>query len=124
MENFDQIGTYRIRIQEAWPSDLVCSNQSDVIIISVQASTRLFIFPNPNNGHFKISYYNNGGAGTQQIVTVYNLKGAKLYNARFTISGMYTLLNIKIVPAPCGFYSVVVADANGKRLAVGKIIVD
>ena len=120
--NFDQLGTYQVRIRERWPSDFVCSNQSGIDIISA-TGTSLFIYPNPNDGHFKISYYNSGGASNLQTVTVYDSKGARVYNARFTITGVYALLNIDLTTTAAGFYSVVMADGNGQRLGVEKIIV-
>jgi len=121
--NFDQLGTYQVRIQERWPSDLVCFNQSDIVTITARAGKELIIYPNPNNGQFKISYYNSDGVSDLKVVTVYDAKGAKVHNARFTITGVYASLGINIIPAAAGFYSVVISDDNGQRLAVGKMIV-
>jgi len=120
--NFDQIGTYQVRIQERWPSDLVCSNWSN-IIIKAQDTARLIIYPNPNNGQFKISYYNPSGVNNLQVATVYDSKGAMVYRKGFNVTGIYTLVDINMVPMPAGFYSVVISDTKGERIAVGKLIV-
>ncbi len=121
--NIETTGSYRVRIQEAFSSGLVCSNQSPDVIIEAAASSNLFIFPSPNDGLFTVSYYNNGGSSTSRTVTVYDSKGAKLYNAKFPVTGPYTLLKVDIKPALTGIYYVVIGDAAGKKLAEGKVLV-
>jgi hypothetical protein len=121
--NVEQVGTYQVIISETWPSNLVCTNQSEEVIITTKPSTKLFIFPNPNNGQFTVAYYNSNGADSKRTVTVYDSKGAKVYNAKFSISGAYTLLPIDLRPAQGGMYYVVVGDVAGKKLADGKVLV-
>ena len=122
--NVEHTGTYQMQIQETFSSPaLTCANQSATITINAAASSRLFIFPSPNDGKFFVSYYNSSVASTSRMVTVYDSKGAKIYNARFPINGSYTLLGIDIQPAMSGIYYIVVGDAMGKKLAEGKILV-
>ncbi len=121
--NVENIGTYRVSISEAFSSGLVCSNQSLPVVIDAGVSNKLFIFPSPNDGEFTVSYYNNGGANTSRTITVYDAKGAKVYNAKFPITGPYTLLEINIKPAQSGIYVLVIGDVNGKKLAEGKVLV-
>ena len=118
------LGSYQVRIQESFAGGLTCFNVSPFVIISATISNKLFIFPSPNDGKFTVSYYNNGGTGTSRTVTVHDSKGAKVYNATFPVSGPYTLLSINMTPALSGIYFVVVADANGKKLAEGKVMVN
>ena len=54
---------------------------------------------------------------------MYDSKGAKVHYAKFTITGIYTTLNINLIPDSAGVYAVVVTDANGERLTVEKIVV-
>jgi hypothetical protein len=91
--------------------------------ITTSASERLFIFPSPNNGQFTVSYFNSAGTNTQRSVTVYDARGGKKYNGRFTIAGPYQLLNINLRPAAAGVYIVVIGDASGKKLIEGKVMV-
>lgn len=118
-----KLGAYQVRIQETFAGGLTCSNQSAVVTIGASVSSKLFIFPSPNNGQFKVSYYNNGGTSTTRTVTVFDSKGAKVYNARFPVAGFYTILDIDLRPAQQGIYYVVVGDANGTNLADGKVLV-
>jgi hypothetical protein len=114
------LGDYRVNIVN---TSTGCNNQSNVLNISDSASNRLFIFPNPNDGHFTVSYYNSTGASTSRTVTVFDEKGAKLYQKQFAVSGPYTLLDINLGAAQRAVYLVVVSDAGGHRLAEGKVLV-
>jgi hypothetical protein len=122
--NFDQRGNYQVQINERWPSDLVCSNRSNIVVISANDSARLIIYPNPNNGQFKISYYNPAGVNDLEIVTIYDSKGAMIHRKQFNLTGIYTLIDMKMVPMPGAFYSVVISDLQGNRLAVEKMVVN
>lgn len=119
--NIEQIGTYRVRVQETFGSGLTCTNQSPDVVIDAQVSNKLFIFPSPNDGRFTVSYYNNGGASTQRRIVVVDAKGAKVYERQFNIAGPYTLLPIDLRNASRGIYIVLVGDAAGNKLAEGKV---
>jgi hypothetical protein len=120
--NVDSLGTYQIRIQEVWTT-ITCTNTSSVITIDAPASSRLFIFPSPNSGQFTVAYYNPGGAATQQSISIFDSKGAMVYNRKLTIIGPYELHKINLLTAGRGIYYVVIGDANGKKLADGKVII-
>jgi hypothetical protein len=113
------LGTYQAKVVDANG----CVNQSQVVTIADSASSRLFIYPSPNDGQFTVAYYNLGGASTQRSITVYDSHGAKVYNAQFAVTGPYQLLSIDIKRAQMGIYYVLVGDASGKRLAKGKVVV-
>jgi Sortilin, neurotensin receptor 3, len=121
--DIEHTGAYQIHIQESWFGGLICTNQSPLINITAAASERLFIFPSPNDGRFTVSYYNSTGSSTKRTVAVFDSKGALIYNASFTITGPYTLLNVNIQPAQKGIYHVVVGDATGKKLITGKVVI-
>lgn len=121
--NIQNAGSYQVRIRETWPGGLECSNQSPVVTITVEASTRLFIYPSPNNGTFAVTYYNSNGGATKQQIVVYDMKGAAVYSREFNISGPYTLMNIDMQQVNGGNYLVVVYDAQGKKLAEGKVMI-
>jgi uncharacterized repeat protein (TIGR01451 family) len=119
--NVTGIGTYQATIRETWTSGLVCSAQSAQVVIGASPSSRLFIFPSPNDGNFNVSYYNDGGANTQRRIIIYDGKGALVYDRLFTVTGLYTLIPVSIEKASRGIYMVVIGDAAGKKLAEGKV---
>lgn len=119
--NVEQIGTYRVTVQETFTGGLVCSNQSTDVVIDAKVSNKLFIFPSPNDGRFTVSYYNNGGASTQRRIVVFSSLGQKVYEKQFPITGPYTLTAIDMRAAARGIYYVLVGDAAGNKLAEGKV---
>ncbi len=121
--NIEKIGNYRVNVQEVFTSGLVCTAQSQEVIINAGVSNKLFIFPSPNDGRFTVSYYNNSGSNTFRTITVYDAKGALVYTNKLPVSGPYTLLSVDIRPKQSGIYVVVVGDEAGKKLAQGKILV-
>lgn len=114
------LGDYRVDIVN---NTTGCNNQSNVLRISDSASSRLFIYPSPNDGQFTVAYYNSGGTNTQRTITVYDAQGRRMYNARVAVTGPYQLIPVNIKPAARGIYTVVVGDASGKKLADGKLAV-
>ncbi|MDZ4809172.1 MAG: M12 family metallo-peptidase [Bacteroidota bacterium] len=120
--NVERLGTYQVLISETFTSPtLVCSNQSSVVTIDASASSKLFIFPSPNDGRFTVSYFNSAGTSTKRKIAIFDSKGALVYNREFAIAGPYTLLNINMERASRGIYYVVVGDANGSKLADGRV---
>jgi hypothetical protein len=119
--NVEQVGTYKVTIQEVYAGGLTCTAQSADVVIDAQASDKLFIFPSPNDGRFTVSYYNNGGASTQRRIIIVDSKGAKVYDRQFPITGAYTLLNIDLRSVNRGIYYVLVGDNAGAKLAEGKV---
>jgi Peptidase family M1 domain len=117
----NQAGDYYATIKETFPSGLQCSNTSATITITATESDKLFIFPTPNDGTFNVSYYNSSNTNTKRNISIYDTKGAVVYNKEFAISGFYTLLPVNLPAASRGDYFVIIFDGEGKRLAVGKV---
>jgi len=114
-------GAYQVSIRETWPSSIFCSSLSQIVTIDASASSRLFVYPSPNDGNFTVSYYNNGGSSTQRRIIIFDTKGSAVFDRQFSISGLYTLIPVNLERANRGIYYVVVGDASGKKLAEGKV---
>lgn len=117
----EDLGTYQVTVRETWPSTLFCTSLSQIVTIDAAASSRLFIYPSPNDGRFTVSYYNNGGASTKRTIHIFDAKGGKVFSGQFPVSGLYTLVPINLERISRGIHIVVVGDAAGKRLAEGKV---
>jgi hypothetical protein len=91
------------------------------VTITANVSSRLFIYPSPNDGNFTVSYYNTGGGNTSRQLVIYDAKGAVIFKRGFPISGPYTLLPVDLSAAARGIYFVVVGDAAGNKLIEGKV---
>lgn len=119
--NVEQVGDYNVTIQETFAGGLTCSNQSAIIKIAATPSPKLFIFPSPNDGTFKVAYYNDGGASIKRTIVIFDSKGSMVFNSQFNIVGAYTLIPIDLRTANTGIYHVVVGDERGNKLATGKV---
>ena len=115
------LGDYQASIRETWPSGLFCSALSQVVTITANVSSRLFIFPSPNDGNFTVSYYNAGGGNSSRQLVIFDAKGAVVFKSGFPIAGPYTLLPVDLSNAARGIYFVVVGDAAGNKLIEGKV---
>ena len=57
----------------------------------------------------------------KRTIAIFDSKGSNVYYSQFNITGAYTLIPIDLRTANTGIYYVVVGDANGKKLATGKV---
>ena len=119
--NVNQLGNYHVVVTNTSPGGTSCTSALQNIKDSV--SSKLFIFPSPTDGQFTVSYYNTGGGSTSRTVTIYDSKGAKVYNAKVSISGPYTLIIIDMRKAQAGIYIVVLRDLNGNEIARGRLLI-
>jgi hypothetical protein len=100
-----------------------CISVPATITVSDSASSKLFIYPSPNNGQFTVAYYNQGGGTTKQIVTIYSSKGEKVYNNEFPVTQAYQLLKVDLRRHGADVYYVLLSDANGKVIKRGEVLV-
>lgn len=98
-----------------------CSGTSNIRNISDSASKRLFVFPSPNSGSFQVSYYSP--ASTTHVLTIYDSKGARVYNRSFAITSPYQFMDVDMRIAQKGIYTIMLADKSGKKLATGRVAI-
>jgi extracellular elastinolytic metalloproteinase len=118
--DINSLGQYTVTAADA--SNLACVSLPATITISDSASSKLFVFPSPNNGLFSIAYYNPGGASTQQGITIYDSKGARVYNSTFLVTQPYQIHKIDLRRNKSGLYYVVIRDAGGKKIKTGEVV--
>lgn len=115
--NVDQLGNYSVRVTNA----AGCSNTSALLSIADSASAQLFIYPNPNNGIFQVSYYNAGTS--KQTITVHDAKGARVYTKTFDINTPYQRMNINVRNHGKGTFIVTLSNANNQVIISEKVLV-
>jgi hypothetical protein len=98
-----------------------CVNTSGDLVISAEASDRLYIAPNPNFGQFWVRYYNQ--VNEQLTLTVFNSNGARVYQKAVTTTLAYSRIDVDLgIEAP-GIYVVELRNSTGKLLGSKKMIV-
>ncbi len=117
----NSLGNYMVVVTSATGS---C--QSQLIEIKAEPSSRLFIFPSPNNGQFKVSYYNAGASLTNQTtqsITIYDSYGRRVHTKVYIVSQAYQLHQIDMRGSGAGVYYVILREANGNKVKTGEVIV-
>jgi len=119
----DQIGSYTV---EAVNASGFCNRISNELNVSDSITGTLFIYPNPNNGNFTVSFYNtirNLNQIKKQTVTVFDSKGARVFTKTYDVSQGYNLLHVDLKNVQSGLYIVCLRDGYGNQLGVGKAFI-
>ena len=116
-------GSYQVTVAETWPSGLTCNGSSPTVSLNATALEKLFIYPSPNDGSFTLSYYYGQSGSTTRVVSIFDSKGARVFEQRFLVSGPYTLLPIEMPAAAAGIYMVMLSDINGNKLVSDKVVI-
>lgn len=103
------LGEYMVSVVDANG----CTATSNKIVISDSAQGKIFVYPNPSNGIFTVSYYNRGGNTTQQTVNIFSSNGQRVFQKTFSSTMPYQLLPINIWQLSGGIYILTVHDATG-----------
>lgn len=100
-----------------------CTNTSATLSISDSFSAKLFVYPNPNKGHFQVSYYSIGGNVLPRTLMIYDSKGALVLNKTYTVAKPYDRMEVDFKTFGKGVYLINLLDLTGKRLASGKVLI-
>ena len=111
------LGSYTVQATNA----AGCTNTSNAVVIADSATSKLFIMPNPNNGQFEVSYYSP--SANSFTLTISDAKGAVVYSKAYTITSPYQRLAVDLRMHGSGIYTINLTDRNGKRIAVGRVMV-
>ena len=114
----DDIGTYKVRY-----TDLNgCVSTSADLTITGQPSKNLYVYPNPNTGHFQVRIYNQPNESI--TLRVYDSKGAKVFEKVEVTGTAYTGIDVDLSPViSSGVYTVEVRDGSGKSVGARRIVV-
>ncbi|MBC7936346.1 MAG: S8 family peptidase [Rhizobacter sp.] len=115
--NVDDLGDYSVTVTAIGG----CSNNSSIVSISDSAVTRLFIYPNPNQGQFQVSYHNEPDA--KQMLTIFDSKGARVYNRTYELGTTYQRMAVDLRRNRSGVYTILLSDRNGKKIATGSVVI-
>lgn len=117
--NVDNLGAYKATVTGVGG----CVGESITLNILDSATSRIFFYPNPNQGQFQVRYNNPQGTGTQNYIRVFDARGAKVYEQLYSVSAPYTQMLVDLRARGSGIYLVELSDKNGKRLATGKVYI-
>ncbi len=116
--DLDDLGSYTVTVQNT--TGLPCSNTSGALAIDAAVSSKLFIWPTPNDGQFDVSYYSAGQE--QYTIVISDNKGALVYKRIVNITSAYQRISVDLRGANSGLYMVALYNKAGKRIATGKVV--
>ena len=118
----DGLGDYTVLVTD---SATGCSRMSGQVRISDSAAAahHVFVYPNPSTGQFQVRYYSATTAPTTHMLTVYDSKGARVWQRVYPVSRVYDRMDVNLDNASSGIYLIELRDASGKRLASSRIMV-
>jgi hypothetical protein len=112
------LGTYRA----VYTDPNGCVAISADIVIGPQISNNLWVYPNPNHGHFEIRFYTQSNQPV--TVKIYNILGHLVYQHALTLSGgPYSTIDVNLGNIAAGIYIVKVVNNSGQELAARAIII-
>lgn len=117
--NVNMLGDYSLKASDANG----CSVSSNLVTVIDSASTQLFIYPNPNQGIFNVSYYNGSGSSVKRNIVLYDAKGARVYGSEWSVAPGYAMLRVVLDNVQGGLYYLRLEDGSGKQIAAGTVLI-
>ena len=118
--DLDDLGSYTVTVTNT--SGLPCTNTSAPKLIADSASSKLFIYPSPNNGQFKVAYYTPGTNALNRLI-IFDSKGSQVFNRTYNLLSPYQLMNVDLRQHGRGIYRVIVFDKAGIKMASGSVVI-
>jgi hypothetical protein len=103
-----------------------CISVPASISILDSVSSKLWIYPSPNDGRFTISYYSPGASAsnkTTQNISIYASDGKLVLNKLYDVTQPYQLHQMDLRKVGGGIYYVVLSLANGDKIKTGEVII-
>ncbi|MFN8242996.1 MAG: zinc-dependent metalloprotease family protein [Ferruginibacter sp.] len=103
-----------------------CISEPASITIGDSASSRLFVYPSPNDGRFTVSYYSPGASAsnkTNQRLAIFGPDGKRVYNVEYPVTQPYQLLKVDLRNTGAGIYNIILFEANGNAIKTGRAVV-
>jgi Secretion system C-terminal sorting domain len=119
----DEIGTYHATVTDVNG----CVNTSADIVIGSEASDRLWIYPNPNDGNFQVRlYYDPSSISEKRGVYIYNAQGQLMTSREFDLvntTAPYLKMDFDLSRAAAGTYVVKVVHKFTGKVVSGLVVV-
>jgi hypothetical protein len=98
-----------------------CIKTSSDFIVSLEVTDYLWVYPNPNNGHFNVRYYNVTGEAV--TLKVFDGLGQVVYAQAIALGTAYSNIQVDMGSAAGGWYVVKIMNGSGAELNAKRIFV-
>ena len=117
--NIDRLGSYQLRVNDVNG----CSALSNIIVIKDSVSGKCFIYPNPTSGVFEVRYYSSFNDIAPRSLTIFDAKGDRVFTKLYPIGRPYDRMPVDMRAYSKGLYWVEIADVNGVRLTMCRVVI-
>jgi hypothetical protein len=120
----EEVGAYTVYARGV--NSNVCDRASNILNVRDSITSTVFIWPNPNNGAFTVSYYNyirNLNQVKSNNITVFDSKGSRIFTKNYAVNQGYNLMKVDLRGVSSGAYYVVLRDGYGNRLASAGVFI-
>lgn len=121
--NIDELGTYTVSATSAAGC---VSSAPATITIGAEASDKLWIYPNPNQGAFQVRLYYVGTPSEKRVINIYNSAGQLVVSKEFDMTNLtspYLRTDFNLGPDAKGTYVVKVIDKYTGRIVSGLVVI-
>lgn len=117
--DLDKLGAYYVDVV----NEFGCAKSTNLVNITDSASNKLFVYPNPSDGHFQVRYYNATGNAVARTLVVFDSKGARVFSKAYSVEGPYGRMQVDLPSATAGTYIISLLDNKGKQVASGRVVI-
>ncbi len=120
----DDAGSYQVSIVDPTSGCVALSNVvvTDALTSDNLLGGRVFVFPNPVRNIVTVRYNTSTAATRGTTINLFDQKGSRVFSKAFGITGTNGRMDIDMTAYAAGTYMVYVMDANGNKLATGKVV--
>lgn len=116
--SYGSAGNYQLKVTNACGVGF-----SNIITIANSFAVNMYTYPNPSGGIFQVRYFSVPNNTLQRSLTVYNNWGEKIITKTFTQTVPYQKIDVDVRAYGKGIFWVELRDANGKRFALKRVVV-
>ncbi len=120
--NINGLGVYQARVTDVNG----CVSTSNSLTIGPEASDRLWIYPNPNDGVFQVRLYYGSPVTEKRVVSIYKSNGQLVTEKEFTIdnvSSPYLRMDFDLSTLAGGTYVVKVNNRHTGIIVSGLVVI-
>ena len=112
------LGSYTVR----YTDPRGCVSTSAPLVVTGTASSKVWVYPNPNNGQFQVRVFATGSTSPLTI-RVYDSKGSLVYEKEHQTVLPFTQMDVNLGVKSSGIYTVRVHDGSGNIIGAKSVLV-